>query len=264
MTLRDFTPPVMIRLYLNYLNTRYGFHGHYASWEEAREASHGYDSELILKKVRESCLKVKRGEAAYECDSVLYPKIAYSWPILAALLRIASMNNNRLKVLDFGGSLGSTYYQNRHFLASLSQLKWCVVEQEAFVDCGKADFENQHLRFYYDFESCMSEEQIDVVLLSSVLPYLREPYEILNTVASSNVSHLIIDRHPLLPSSPEDRLTVQKVRPSTYSASYPAWFFSKEKFLLFVRKHYRIVALFDCSIWSNIKSEFKGFILEKH
>ena len=255
-------PPAVIRLYLNYLNTRYGFHGDYSSWEDAKSHSQGYDHEAIFAKVKEAALRVRNGEAAYEQDSVLYTQPAYSWPILAGLMRVASLNHNRLHVLDFGGSLGSTYYRHRRFLGSLSELRWAVVEQENFVRSGKTDFENVHLRFYYDLAACASHEDVQVIVLSSVLPYLEKPYDLLREIMSLKIKHVIIDRHPLLPSSIQDRLTVQTVRPSTYRASYPAWFFSKQKFLQFILETYQIVAGFDCPVWSNLRCEWKGFVLE--
>jgi putative methyltransferase (TIGR04325 family) len=254
---------VVVRLYLTYLNTRYGFHGDYSSWEEARSDSCGYDHEAILSKVKAAALRVRDGEAAYEQDSVLHAQPAYSWPVLAGLMRVASLNHNRLHVLDFGGSLGSAYYQHRTFLTSLSDLRWAVVEQANFVRCGQADFEDAHLRFYYDMATCASHEDVQVILLSSVLPYLEKPYDLLREIMSLNTRHVIIDRHPLLPSNGQDRLTVQTVRPSTYRASYPAWFFSKRKFLRFILETYRIVASFDCPLWSNLQCEWKGFVLEK-
>jgi len=66
----------------------------------------------------------------------------------------AAKSEGVLKVLDFGGSLGSTYFQNRKFLDSLKDVVWCVVEQKHFVDVGKVDFEDSRLKFYYDIESC--------------------------------------------------------------------------------------------------------------
>ena len=60
-----------------------------------------------------------------------------------------------LSVLDFGGSLGSTYYQNKKFLDSLDDVSWNIVEQKHFVDAGKEDFEDERLRFSYDIESCV-------------------------------------------------------------------------------------------------------------
>jgi putative methyltransferase (TIGR04325 family) len=255
-------PPAVVRLYLTYLNTRYGFHGDYSSWEDARSHSYGYNHEAILSKVKKAALRVKNGEAAYEQDSVLHMEPAYSWPILASLMRVASLNHNRLHVLDFGGSLGSSYYQHRGFLGALSELRWAIVEQENFVRCGKAGFEDAHLHFYYDLATCVRQEDVQVILLSSVLPYLEKPYDLLREILSLNIRHVIIDRHPLLPSSGRDRLTVQKVRPSTYRASYPAWFFSKHQFLQFISERYQIVASFDCPLWSNLRCEWKGFVLE--
>src|SRR5688500_16824091 len=81
--------------------------GNYSSWEEAEADSTGYDADVIFTKTAEAILKVKNGEVVYERDSVIFNKPEYSWPLLAILLRIAAEKNNRLNLLDFGGSLGS-------------------------------------------------------------------------------------------------------------------------------------------------------------
>src|SRR5262245_44680393 len=102
----------------------YGWHGDFADWAEAKRACSGYDSDVILERVKAALLKVKRGEAVYERDSVLFDSKQYSWPVLASLLWIASQHQNRLTVMDFGGSLGSSYFQNREFLGHLTGLRW--------------------------------------------------------------------------------------------------------------------------------------------
>jgi len=112
--IREITPPIIFRIYKNKA-AKYGFWGNYPDWEAAKKASAGYDSEIILKKVTDALLKVKDGEASGERDSVLFDKVQYSWPLLAGLLWIASRNNNRLTLLDFGGSLGTSYFQNKLF-----------------------------------------------------------------------------------------------------------------------------------------------------
>jgi putative methyltransferase (TIGR04325 family) len=94
----------------------YGWYGNFKSWQEAKEASTGYDAENILHQVKTSLLKVKNGDAVYERDSVLFDKIEYSWELLAALMWIAAQNKGELHLIDFGGSLGSSYYQNKSFL----------------------------------------------------------------------------------------------------------------------------------------------------
>ena len=113
-------------------------------------------------------------------------------------------------------------------------------------------------------EILMNNEHVDIVLLSSVLPYLEKPYDVLQEIVSFGVRHMVIDRTPFLLSGNRDRLTVQKVPSSIYKASYPAWFFNKQKFMDFIQRQYRITAVYDNSEKANIRSEFKGFILERY
>jgi putative methyltransferase (TIGR04325 family) len=261
--LKETVPPVVIRFYLSHINPPYEFHGDYPTWEEARADSLGYEDPSVFSQVRQSALRVKAGEAAYEQDSLLFFKPSFSWPILAALLRVASLNQNRLHVLDVGGSLGSVYYRHKRFLTSLSELRWAVVEQENFVNYGKQDFEDEHLRFYEALTPCALQEDTHVVLLSSVLPYLEKPYDLLQEIISLQIRHMIIDRHPLILSGEQDRLTVQEVKAFACRASYPAWFFSNKKFFDFILRAYEILATFDCPVWSNIRCDWKGFILER-
>lgn len=232
------------RLSLRLSFCRYGYSGDYSHWSGALASCSGYDAAIILEKVKESLLKVKAA-AVYERDSVLFDTIQYSWPLLAGLLRAASTNNNRLSVLDLGGSLGSSYYQNKDFLSVLDDLRWYVVEQKHFVECGKQYFEDENLRFYYDIPSCLAEEKINVVILSSVLPYIEKPYELIDTIVDYEIDCIIVDRTPILLSGGSDRLTIQKVPPHIYEASYPAWIFNRERFLSSFRNNYSLVAGFN-------------------
>lgn len=76
----------------------------------------GYDSHKILDKCKRATLEVVNGNAVYERDSVLFDAIQYSWGLLAGLQYAAICTNNKLNVIDFGGSLGLTYHQNSNFL----------------------------------------------------------------------------------------------------------------------------------------------------
>jgi putative methyltransferase (TIGR04325 family) len=265
LSIRDFIPPAISQVYRRFFR-RFGYFGDYSSWEEAMELSTGYDSERILRKVRDSLLKVKRGEAIYERDSVLFDKVQYSWPLLAGLLWIASQKGNRINLVDFGGSLGSTYYQNRKFLSHLKELRWNIVEQDNFVDCGKRDFDNEHLKFYHELEKCFHEQRPDTVLFSSVIQYLERPYSLLGKVCSLGFEFLLFDRTTFIESG-EDRITVQKVPPDIYEASYPAWFFNREKFLDFFSVDYELVVEFDALAGAiplgNRFGYDKGFIFRK-
>lgn len=112
--IKKVTPPIFLDIFKRKIS-KYGFFGNFSTRKDAVNASTGYNSDEIIKKVKESLLKVKSGEAIYERDSVLFDKINYSWPLLAGLLWIASQKADRLNLIDFGGSLGSSYFQNRKF-----------------------------------------------------------------------------------------------------------------------------------------------------
>lgn len=207
------------------------FSGNYASFDQARAACTGYDAPAILEKVRTALLKVKRGEAVYERDSVLFNEIQYSLPLLSFLLYAASASNNKLNILDFGGSLGSTYFQNRKFLNRLSDVKWSIVEQPNFYACGKRDFEDEKLHFFPNILECVQALHPNTLLLSSVLPYLPSPHETLREMLDYDFEFIIIDRTPFFRSDLPDRLTIEHVPAEIYEAKYPAWFFNKKRFI---------------------------------
>ena len=98
------------------------FYGNFLSYADALQAANkilpdGYAANSILQRVADSIQKVRRGEAAFERDGVAFPREDYRFPLLAALMYVAA-RERRLTVLDFGGSLGSTYFQNRKLLIS--------------------------------------------------------------------------------------------------------------------------------------------------
>jgi len=257
----SFIPPIVWDLYQRYVKNN-GFFGDYTCWSDACEASTGYDTALILERVKESLLKVRDGEAVFERDSVLFDTVEYSWPLLSGLLWIASQNSNCLNLIDYGGSLGSSYYQNRILLKHLNLLSWNVVEQEGFVECGKEHFEDQHLKFYRTIDDCLELQRADTVLLGSVLQYLEKPYELLDTITDKGISYIIIDRTPFSREG-TDRIAVQKVPRDIYPASYPAWIFSYSTFMQSLDEKFDLVAEFDATDRMNYDVMFKGFIYKK-
>ncbi|MDR0743232.1 MAG: methyltransferase, TIGR04325 family [Tannerella sp.] len=240
----------------------WGWQGDFSSWKEAENKSTGYSDDLILEKVKTSLLKVKCGEAVYERDSVLFDKIEYSWELLSALMWIAAQNKGSLHVIDFGGSLGSTYYQNKIFLDSLTDVSWNIVEQPNYVKVGLESFQDDRLHFYTSIDDCYqkSKEKINTILFSSVLQYMERPYEILESCLSLNIEFIIIDRTGFTLNN-KDRITLQKVPSKIYEATYPCWFFGEEKWRSFFRDNrYELIASFDALDKVNILSKYKGFI----
>jgi len=260
--IKSLIPPITLSIIQKIKNKKYGWQGNYSSWQEAQNDSTGYDSDKILQTVKNSLLKVKNGEAVYERDSVIFDEIQYSWPLLAGLMFCGAKSGGVLKVCDFGGSLGSTYYQNKKFLDKLDDVSWSVVEQSHFVDVGKKDFENDRLKFYHTVGECVKKEDANILVLSSVLQYIEKSYDLLDDCLKNNFDYILIDRTSF--SKKNETITLQTVPPNIYEASYPCRFFDKVEFLeYFDNKGYDIVEKFNALDGANDKYEFLGMILEK-
>jgi putative methyltransferase (TIGR04325 family) len=243
--IRSLLPPLLFNLKNNLFSPPVSWSGDYKSWTDAAARSEGYDNDAILEKVKFATEMVISGKAAFERDATLFDEIQYSWPVVAGLMKAAASNGGELHILDFGGALGSSYYQNRKFFPGLKELQWYIVEQKSFVGCGKEKFENEHLKFTADIDSATASCNFNVILLSSVLPYLEKPYEILSRLLEIKADYIIIDRTIVLPGNIPDRLTVQMIPASIYSASYPAWIFNESELLDFIGKTYTLIEKFD-------------------
>jgi putative methyltransferase (TIGR04325 family) len=260
------TPPLFVEGYRSIRGrwNRYGLSGNYRDWDQAVQASTSYDSEIILDKTKAALLKVKNGGAVYERDSVLFDEIQYAWPLLAGLVWVAAQAKGELNVLDFGGSLGTTYFQNRAFLRFLADVRWNIVEQPQYVKVGKEWFEDEHLKFYPCVEECLAENHPNVVILSSVLQYLERPYDVLRGLLRLPCDHVIIDRTPFWDGL-TDRLCVQKTPPSIYPASYPSWIFSTRRFHSHLSNGWKVMVEFDSpdKMQGPVDFAYRGMIVTR-
>lgn len=261
----DWLPPAVVRLLRHARGAEQTFEGNFTTWNEASVHCTGYDAKNILNKVLTATLKVKSGDAAFERDSVLFNEIEYDWPVLAGLMWAAASSGGKLNVLDFGGALGSSYFQNYQLLEKLSDVKWSVVEQLHYVDSGRSHIQSDQLRFYKTIEECLVENQPNVVLLSSVMQYLPYPDVMLKDLIGIGASVLILDK-TIVNFGDRDKIYVQHVPPSIYSASYPCWSFSEPLLLEKIEKYYHLLFDFPSIHFpalSSISSEFKGYVFTR-
>ena len=265
-SLRGWIPPEIIRIGRDWSGFGVRFRGEYSSWKEAAKHTEGYDSKNILEQVRDATQKVKHGLARYERDGVLFFQSDYPYPLLAGLLRVAAMHEGRLDVIDFGGALGSTYFQCRPFIEKLPELHWRVVEQPHFVQCGRECIADETLSFSESIEETMQSCQPNVVILSSVLQYLPFPQKIIEEIVRLGIEHIIIDRTPII-HGVRDVIAVQEVPTQIVKSSYPVRLFLRESLLAMVGKDYSLVTEFNAldGVHGNLRRrvEYKGYIFER-
>ena len=257
-----FIPPIVLVVLNKLKKKQYGWFGDYDNWTNAQNYASGYDSSKIIKKIKEASMKVRDEEVAYERDGALYNKIYYSWPLLSSIM-LSSIQDGHVNVLDYGGSLGTSYFQNKKFLDNIECISWNIVEQKHFVDTGKKYFENDKLHFYYDIKSCLKENKCNILILAGVLQYIENPYSLLDEVFKFDIPYILIDRTPFIYKEC-DQITLQIVSPNIYDASYPCWFFDKYKMIdYFTHNHYTLVEEFDVVDELDGKNEmyaFKGML----
>lgn len=234
--LKELIPPLFLRYIIGFF---YGWKGNYKTWKEAEAKCTGYDTDVIFSKVKEALLKVKNGQAVFERDSVVFDKVQYSFPLLSALSLVA-LDKGKLNVLDFGGSLGSSYYQNKTFFKHLKEFNWSIVEQKHFVAEGQKTFADEHLHFFYTIEESVKKHTADVALFASVLQYLENPYFFIDAVIAQNVEYIIIDRTPVF-TNDDERITIQRVPKTIYDAQYPCWILNEKKLVNYISNKYDLV-----------------------
>lgn len=266
LVLKGLTPPFVADFYRFIRGSGIQFCGSYPDWAAAEKHAEGYDAGQILEKVRQATHRVIRDEAACERDSVLLDTVPYPFPLIAVLLRAALENHGRLNVLDFGGALGSSYYQCRDFLGQVSPLRWCVVEQSHYVACGQREFENDTLRFFESVEACAQAAPPHLILASGVLQYMPDPAQILGLFVQTGADYIVIDRTPVSISG-KQIISVQSVPSSINQSSYPLWLFNEGQLKGPLLHDYEEIARFDAVDGTlgtgQLKAEFKGFVFRR-
>lgn len=163
--------------------------GPYPSYEAALAHSSGYDSPLILAKVKQAVVEVLEGRAVYERDGTVFTSLPQGLKLRELLCKYLSPTAH---VVDFGGGLGGTFINHRD-LVSVGQ-HWSIIEQPAFVKAGQELAKAYSLPL--EFHNNLSElgSPVDLFILSSVLPYLSSPYDIAKQVLELVPKFILIDR----------------------------------------------------------------------
>ncbi len=98
------------------------------------------------------------GSALYARDGTTFAQLEFVWPVTAALMAAAAYHDGELNILDFGGTFGAVYYQNKAFLQCLRRVRWNIVELPAIVERGQRDFEISDLHFYFSNRRLLKRE----------------------------------------------------------------------------------------------------------
>lgn len=243
----------------------YWWSGDYDSWSNAETECLGYSEHHIVEQVKDTLLITKDREDIYERDGcIINGEPEYAFELLHWIKE--SSVNNEINLIDFGGSLGTTYHQLKKYLKDY-RVRWNVIEQKNYVEVGKKTFENENLKFYNTIEECITETTPNCFISSSAIPYIESSYDILSTIINYNFEWVLLDRISVIDGD-KDRITIQIVPPDIYKAIYPCWFFSEKKLInTFLKGDYEHIKTFYALGGKNFApkidtSAYKGFIFK--
>jgi putative methyltransferase (TIGR04325 family) len=226
--------------------------GNYRSWEQALKLSKGYNDNIIFEKTVESLEKVLSKQAIFERDSFLFYKESYDETLLLIFKKI-KIKIKKIKLCDFGGSLGSLYFQHRSLFKS-NLIEWNIVEQKHFVKYANDKIKIKNLHFY-DNLNFILKKKINVALFSSSLQYLRNPYQILDKMIKKKIPNIIIHRSPF--TKKNETIKIQHVPKYIYDASYPIRILNVKNICnKFNRAGYKMIAKY------TLKEEIDGYFYE--
>lgn len=214
--------------------------GDYDSWGDAYNECEGYEDDHIIDTVISATKKVLNGEAVWERDGYLFYEQQYIYHICAVILKCALQNKNQgVRILDIGGSLGSTYFQNRKYLTDIKNLEYVVAEQDNFADYGHTNLENGTLKFIRSMDDWGGVcGKFDIILMSASLQYILNYEEIISKIIRMEPIYIILDRVLV---SDRMRICRETVPERIYKSSYPVYIFSEPQITNFFAPNYKIV-----------------------
>lgn len=232
---KKFIPPILWDFGNIFKRNQIKFIFGFDSWSACQKKAKGYDDDEIIQKVRLATHDVATKKAKYERDSVLFSDNHQLW-YLISLLALKKLENIELglsliSVVDYGGALGSLYFQHIDLIDKIGGVEWNIVEQQKYVEIGKKEFQNSELKFHENIDDI---NQFDIVIFSAVLQYLENPYSALENLLRSKPDYVIIDRLFISELEGHDVLSLQKNPKSFVMSNYPCWIFSKRKFCNFI------------------------------
>lgn len=234
MSLQSLVPPVLVDVALAASRRRIGFEGQYASWLEVMPLCKGYESEPVVKAYTAAASTAAGlGWGRVSKDATTYS--SRELRLVAALQTartIASQGRDtheNVRVVDFGGGPGTHYFLVQS-MPNFDVAQYTIVESPA-VATAMQKFSDEVVSWMHvsDENSLKGLGPVDIVLSSSALQYVENPFGVLRDLATMAPT-VILDRLPLI-DCPAHFVAKQNARYEGRGVSYPAWIFSEAAFL---------------------------------
>ena len=125
------------------------------------------------------------------------PTVRPSLPEHEALLFLAAAvapEGRPLRLIDFGGCLGTAYLYLRSYLNSSVGVEYLIVETPKMVAAGRDLFANDHNVRFFETLTDVATEVVDIVYVNSALQYIEDYAEVFCALCRIGAQHFLLAR----------------------------------------------------------------------
>lgn len=213
------------------------YRGPYKTWDEAKKMSHGYNHKVIFNKTKKAALMILKKNYGYERDSKIFYDNNYNKYLVS---KINFVKKKTVNILDYGGSLGSIYFQNKKKINK--EIVWSIIDLKKIVQEGKKNFESRNLKFFYNLKHYKKKMLPDILILSSSLQYLKNWHNILSQLVALKPKYIFILKTSFSEKK-QNQIFIQKIPSSIYKSSYPFWGLDLGVILKILSNKYRLLKI---------------------
>ncbi len=240
--------------------------GSYPDWDAAARGCRKISLEGQRRAYERALGEVLAGRALFERDSLLQHQPATSWPLMLALRDLQALGISRPTVLDYGGGLGSVYFQHRRWWTSDRPVTWNVVELPGIAATGRRLTHEPQLHFFDSLDEAIRQQPPDLIVAAGIMPMVPGPEALLDSLAALGAPWVFVDRIPVTKRQGKNLITRQVVPRSIYESESPFWFFDESRFLRMLSSRWEIVgqSLSDCDdpVWvEGYQYQWRGYLL---
>ena len=201
-------------------------------YQEAINKSSGYENSNLIEKLVENN---KNNPPWKEKEGNLYIEHRQLELCTALMWVICKNKYTDIKISDVGGGNGYLFFSSKKNIPGINW-NWTVFESEKVAQAYSKFEEESGIK--WQSSNAQMKKNSDVALFSCTLQYLESPLEVLKKYAMHH-KYLIITRVPFI--NEDSHVITRQTFPDggdyqQENTSWPAWFFSKKKFLTEIDK----------------------------
>ena len=191
--------------------------GVYKSFKDAPSSGPGFSGERWIQNALE---KINAARQDTQKKGTVLSVTQYRESLLPLVAAIVLNAFEGVKILDFGGGVGFSYYQVLHGLPRTENFEFHVVEIDALCKVGKEYFTNEPNIFFHSSPPREEGLSFDIVHMGSSLHYCEQWEELLSRLCRYK------PRYFLFTDLPAGDIPTFTTVQSYYTSKIPVWFFN--------------------------------------